>query len=352
MNLLLESARNAFRERRRLVAPLLGFPGLTLAQCTVKVAQQNFGEHFRVLNAIAEAFSPDAIFPLMDLSVEANALGRFTLFPREESATVVKEDFSETDFSAAQKIDIANDSRVFGYVETLRMMKQKLSHGILKGAYVTGPYTLAALLIGADEAATATLMRPDELYEICKLTTEKILVYVRLLIEAGADMICVLEPSAVMLGPKEFGQFSARYVSKISAACTESGVASVYHICGNSMHLVEQMANSGVDALSLDSPQAGIDLPAVAKRIPADVVLIGNASPIGAMLTGKPSEVEAEVQQLLGSMDPFPNFILSTGCDLPQETPADNIHAFMKAGRSYVVGGRVGVQRSLPVLPF
>ena len=340
MKLLLESARNAFRENRRLVSPLLGFPGLSLAGCTVKVAQQNFGEHFRVLNAIVEAFSPDAIFPLMDLSVEANALGRFTIFPREESATVVKEEFSETDLSAARKIDIANDSRVFGYVETLKMMKQKLPHGILKGAYVTGPYTLAALLIGADEAATATLMRSEELHEICRLTTEKVLGYVRLLIAAGADMICVLEPSAVMLGPKEFGRFSARYVSEISAACAESHVAAIYHICGNSMHLVEQMANAGVDALSLDSPQAGIDLPAAAKRIPAEVVLIGNVSPIGAMLTGKPCEVESEVKQLLQSMDSFPNFILSTGCDLPQETPAENIHAFMEAGRNYVVGGR------------
>jgi uroporphyrinogen decarboxylase len=36
-------------------------------------------------------------------------------------------------------------------------------------------------------------------------------------------------------------------------------------------------------------------------------------------------------------MDPYPNFILSTGCDLPQETPLENIRAFMETGRSHQI---------------
>ena len=35
----------------------------------------------------------------------------------------------------------------------------------------------------------------------------------------------------------------------------------------------------------------------------------------------------------LREMEPYPNFVLSTGCDLPQETPRENIQAFMDAGR-------------------
>jgi len=41
--------------------------------------------------------------------------------------------------------------------------------------------------------------------------------------------------------------------------------------------------------------------------------------------------------ELMDAMKPYPNFILSTGCDLPQEIPVDNIEAFMKAGREYEV---------------
>ena len=31
-------------------------------------------------------------------------------------------------------------------------------------------------------------------------------------------------------------------------------------------------------------------------------------------------------------MAPYPNFILSTACDLPAETPLENIHALMAQG--------------------
>ena len=101
------------------------------------------------------------------------------------------------------------------------------------------------------------------------------------------------------------------------------------------MHLAGKMAESGVDAVSLDSPAAGVDLPAAAKSLPSEIVIMGNVNPTGALLSGRPAEVEAEATELLRRMDPYPNFVLSTGCDLPQETPIENIQAFMRAGRRY-----------------
>lgn len=47
-----------------MVAPLVGFPGLNITNCTIKLAQQNYGEHFKVMKAIAESFEPDVIFPM------------------------------------------------------------------------------------------------------------------------------------------------------------------------------------------------------------------------------------------------------------------------------------------------
>ncbi len=333
----LDLLRNAYSERRRLVAPLMGFPGLNLTGCSVKLAQQNYGEHFRVLKAIADTYRPDAVFPMMDLSVEANAIGRYTVFPKEESATVVHDEFRLEDLAAAQRVNISFDARLLGYVETMKLMSIGFPAGILRGAYVTGPYTLAALLMGAEEAATSTVTRPDMLHEVCSFATGKIQQYFRLLIAAGAQLICVLEPSAVMLGPAQFEEFSAVYVSRLCESCSETEVSTVYHVCGNSMHLVKAMARSRIDALSLDSAEAGVDLSIVAERIPEDVILIGNLNPTGSILYGQPDEVERDVNDLLDKMREHPNFVLSTGCDLPQETPDENIRAFMRAGRGYVV---------------
>lgn len=333
--LFLQKVRKAHEEGRRLVAPLMGFPGLNITGCTVKLAQQNYGEHYRVIKSLADAFEPDLIFPLMDLAVEANALGRYTIFPKEESATVVRDNFNLDEVFNRRRINISFDTRLLGYVETMKLMSIGVSDKIMRGAYVTGPYSLAALLMGADEAAVATVQMPDDLDQLCEFTTEKIQEYVRLLIASGAQVICVLEPSAVMLGPEQFHRFSARFVGHITNSCKYTGVSTVYHTCGNTMHLVSAMAEAGVDAVSLDSPTVGVDLPRVAETIPDDVVIIGNINPTGAILQGTPAQVENEVLQLLRSMDPYPNFVLSTGCDLPQETRIENIHAFMRAGRGY-----------------
>jgi uroporphyrinogen decarboxylase len=332
-----EKLRSAQDEGRRLVVPLVGFPGINMTGCTIKLAQQNYGEHFRVMKAIAETYEPDIIFPLMDLAVEANALGRYTLFPQEESATVVRTEFSLEELTQIAQVNIAFDTRLIGYVETMKLMRIGLPDSVLKGAYVTGPYTLAALMMGADEAAMATVLRADELHAVCEFTTERIQEYVRLLIAAGAQVICVLEPSAVMLGPEQFATFSAGYVRYIIESCKYAGVATIYHTCGNTMHLVDKMVEAGVHAISLDSQDAGVDLPAVAKRLSSDAVIMGNVNPTGTILKGKPQDVEEEVHDLLERMAAYPSFVLSTGCDLPQETPLENIHAFMRAGRRYRV---------------
>lgn len=333
--LLAKALKKSIDEKRRLVVPLVGFPGLNITCSTIKLAQQNYGEHFNVVKANAKLFLPDAVFPLMDLSVEANALGRYTIFPKEESATVAKEEFSPNDLDKIKKIKISCDTRLHGYVETVKLMSLGLPDNIVRGAYVSGPYTLAGLLMGADNAAAATIMDKDELHRICQFTTEKIIDYVRLLLVNDVQMICVLDPSAVMLGPSQFEEFAGNYTKQIVEHCNNTETAVVYHICGNTMHLIDKMCEAGVDALSLDSSETGVDLKIIAEKIPKDVIIIGNISPVGKLLYGTPDEVIAEVNELLKIMEPYPNFILSTGCDLPQETPIENIKAFMQAGRDY-----------------
>jgi uroporphyrinogen decarboxylase len=331
---LSELAHEAFREKRRLVAPLMGFPGVEMIGSTIKLAQQNFGEHYKAVRCLVDAFRPDLVFPLMDLSVEANALGRYTVFPRGESATVPKDAFSFDELDRLSRINITFDSRLMGFVETLRMMSVSLPPGVRKGAYVVGPFTLAGLLMGADDTVMATLLDAEGLHRLCHFTTEKIQEYIQLLLAAGADVICILEPSAVMLSPDQFSEFSAIYIRHITTSFKYSRANFVYHTCGNTMHIVEKMARSGVQGISLDSADMGVDLAAAASRLPPEVVVIGNISPATTMRFGSPGDVRREVSGLLREMEPYPNFILSTGCDLPQETPIENIRAFMEAGRA------------------
>jgi len=76
-----------------------------------------------------------------------------------------------------------------------------------------------------------------------------------------------------------------------------------------------------------------VDFPTAAGRIDPEVILIGNIDPVGVMVQQSPQEVARAARELLDSMARHSNFILSTGCDLPYETPYENIDAFMSEGR-------------------
>jgi len=339
MGKLIDLANSFYSENKRLVAPLLGFSGVKLAGSSIKLAQQNHEEHFKVVSSLVDKFRPDIQFVLMDLSVEANALGLNTIFPPHESATVLKKDreFSMDDLDLLRKIEFDSDSRLLSYVKTVELMKRNFPSEVKVGAYVSGPYTLAGLIIGAEEAGLMAAREPEKLEKICAFTTECIMKYARLLLSAGADTVCVLEPSGVMLGPSHFNKFSAVNVKEIVEICHSENVDCVYHVCGNSMHLIEEMVQSGVDALSLDSKDNNVNLLEVANNVPKKIVIIGNMSPTKTIVYGNPEEVKTEVRDLLELMNKFPNYMLSTGCDLPLETPLDNISAFMETGRNYVV---------------
>jgi uroporphyrinogen decarboxylase len=334
LNNLLEKA---YKSNKRLVAPLAGFPGVNIVETTIKIAQQNYGEHFKVIRKIADEFNPDIIFPLMDLSVEANATGRYTIFPKNDSATVPKDKFNLNEIEIMKKVDISKDTRLLGYVETVKLMSENLPKNMVIGAYVTGPYTLSALIMGADEAAIATIVEKEKLRKLLEFSLLVILKYTEMLISVGAELICVLEPTAVMLGPEQFEEFSSNYIKDIVKYCRKNEVSTVYHTCGNTMHLIKKMEESGVDGLSLDSEEVGVDLHEVAHLVKSDIAIIGNISPVHTMLKGTPEELEKEVFELMSKMNSCKNYILSTGCDLPQETPIENIRAFMGAGRKFSI---------------
>ena len=99
------------------------------------------------------------------------------------------------------------------------------------------------------------------------------------------------------------------------------------------MHIIDLMLDTGADGISLDSRETGVDLAAVAEKTPEDVAVIGNINPTEIMLLSSSGQVKSAVAELMDTMKTYPHFVLSTGCDLPQAVPLENLSAFMEAGR-------------------
>jgi len=267
---------------------------------------------------------------MMDLSVEAEAIGLPVSYPINESPTVsghpVK---SPVDLEAFRVVDPLHDARVHTFEATMRRMA---GLDLLKGAYVIGPFTLAGLMMGATEVAIATVDAKELVHAAAAYATEVIVPYAKALAAAGAEMICILEPSSMFISPRAFRRFSGAYVRQIVDAlhATSEDPMTLLHVCGNAKHLVKAMCETGVQGLSLDAP---MDTVATIEAMPEDVVFVGNVDPVSVMVQSSPEQVASATRGLLEAMAPYPNFILSTGCDLPPETPLANIEAFMHAGR-------------------
>jgi len=313
---------------RPLVIPLMGYPGIQLTQSTIKQNEFNWGLHFWSVYELAKRFEPDGIFFMMDLAVEANALGLPVRFPLWESPSVeyplVK---ATTDLNQFLALDPLKDGRVAAFIETMRLMSAHLD--ILKGAYVIGPFTLAGLLIGANDIAMATITDKETVLGVLEFCVGTIGRYAKALEAAGCDMIAILEPTAVMLSPQSFWQFSGQFIKRL---VENMGVFPILHICGDTHHLIPEMIRTGAKGLSLDSL---VDFSKVMGRVPEDIYLIGNIDPVRVMLQETPQGVGKAIDDLLSAMSSHKNFILSTGCDLPPETPLQNIEAFMQAGKSW-----------------
>ena len=323
----MNALRNWVERLGRLpVAPLIGYPGARLTGTTLRENLFDAETHTNSLRAIASRWHPDILLPMMDLSVEAAALGLSVRFPDNESPTVEEHPVRRlADLERFAATDILADPRLQAFLHTISDLADREEASL--GAYVVGPFTLAGLLMGANEAAIATIRNPDLVHEVLQFSTQVSRSYAYACVEAGADLVVILEPTAVLLSPMAFSEFSGQYVQSIASGCA---ALSVLHICGDTSALLDGMCETGVHGLSLDSV---VDFGAAVKNVPESVVLIGNIDPVRVMGAADPSVVTGAVRDLIEAVNGHKNFILSTGCDLPLETPLENIDKLIDTAR-------------------
>ncbi len=309
-------------KRKIPVAPLMGFPGIQFTQTTIKDNLEDAKTQFNSLNMLYKKYRPDIMFPMMDLSVEAEVLGCEIYKPEDSSYTVVSHPLENIE--DIEKFRLPNpqkSGRMPIVLDVINMMNNNIN--CLSVAYITGPFTLAGLLSNVTTLIKNVVKAPDFLNKIIKFVTKVNEIYGKALINAGADGICILEPTATGLAPDQFWKFSGKYIKKLRAAWN---IPVTLHICGDSSHLIPKMIKTGSECLSFDSM---VNLSTVIKEIPQNVFVMGNIDPVNVIAYGKKEDIKKEVRNLLSETKEFSNFILSSGCDLPPDTNLENINYLM-----------------------
>jgi len=312
---------------RPAVAPLIGAPGAALTSTTLRQNLSDEEAHTESIRAVHARWPSDIVLPMMDLSIEAGALGLAVRFSDHEPPTVQEHPVKEkADLDRFRAVDVLSDRRLRSVLRTLANLSS-LDDAMLC-AYAVGPFTLAGLLMGANEIAMATIRKPDLVHATLQFAARIAETYAAECLVAGAQGVLLLEPTAALLSPTAFEEFSGRYIARLTE---QLDAMCMLHVCGQTTPLLDAMCATGVDGLSLDAP---VDFPRVIDRIPVSMTLIGNIDPVRVLRAGDPGAVRAEVRCLRAGMARHENFILSTGCDLPLETPPETIDAFFDAARA------------------
>ena len=119
------------------------------------------------------------------------------------------------------------------------------------------------------------------------------------------------------------------YVKRVIDALQDENFAVLYHNCGNSVpQMLDSIYELGAAAYHFGN---AIDMEAVMKATPADILVMGNIDPAGQFANGTPESITAATRDLLAHCGSYPNFVPSSGCDIPAHAKWENIDAFFKA---------------------
>ena len=315
---------------RKKPIPVLSFPSVQLMGITVRELIASSDSQARGMKLIADRVDAGASVSLMDLSVEAEAFGAQVRFSDHEVPTVIGSLVTDEDEADALQVPSVGAGRTGIYVEAIeKACKLITDRPVFAG--VIGPFSLAGRLMGVSEAMVLCYEEPDMVDTVLEKATAFLMDYINAYKKAGANGVVMAEPLAGMLSPRLAAQFSAPYVKRIVEAVQDENFLLVYHNCGDNVLLMaEEIVSCGAAAYHFGN---AVDLSQMLPHVPQDCLVMGNVDPAGQICGGTPDSVTAATRAVIESCGHAPNFVLSTGCDVPPHSPWDNIDAFFRAAQ-------------------
>jgi len=312
--------------------PILSFPGIQLINTTVSELVHNGKLQAECMKAVADRWDTLAAVSLMDLSVEAEAFGSPVRFSDDEVPAVSEAIVNNEDDELKLSVPKVGDARTGVYVDAIREAKKLITNRPVF-AGIIGPFSLAGRLMDMTEIMILCYDEPELVHRVLEKVTQFQIKYSKAMIEAGADGIIMAEPAAGMLSPALIGEFSSPYAGRIIEAVETDECIFIYHNCGNStLTLTKEILDTGAKAFHFGNK---IDLSEMLKLIPSDKIVMGNIDPTEQFRNGTPESIREDTLSVLTNCGSYPNFIISSGCDIPPASPIENIDAFFNATRKY-----------------
>ena len=312
--------------------PILSFPCVSLLEVTVRELISDSELQAMGMKMVAERTDAAAAVSFMDLSVEAECFGAIVCVSDDEVPTVKGRLINDIDEAEALEVPKIGSGRTQIYIDAIKKASEMISdRPVLAG--MIGPFSLAARLLDVSEIMIDCYDDPDMVHLVMDKATQFLIEYAKAYKAAGANGIVLAEPVSGLLSPSLEEEFSAPYVKRIVDAIQDDEFALIYHNCGdNTPRMVDSFLTFGAAAYHFGN---AVNMKDMLDKFPSDVLVMGNLDPAGVLRMGTPETVREATLEIMEKCCVYPNFVISSGCDIPPMTPWKNIDAFFEAVKEY-----------------
>ena len=313
--------------------PILSFPCVSLLGVTVRELISDSDLQAKGMKAVADRVDAAAAVSFMDLSVEAECFGATVTVTDDEVPTIKGRIINDADEAEALAVPEVGSGRTQIYLDAIKKAKESITDRPVFAGMI-GPFSLAARLFDVSEIMMDCYDDPDMVHAVLQKCTQFLTAYAKAYREVGADGIVMAEPVAGLLSPSLEEEFSAPYVKQIVDAVQNDDFIVIYHNCGDNVpKMLPSILSTGAAAYHFGN---AVDLEKdILEKVPANIVVMGNIDPVGVLRMGTPEAVREATTALLEKCNTYPNFVLSSGCDMPPKTPWENINAFFAAAKDF-----------------
>ncbi len=281
----------------------------------------------------AEKFGFDYVNTMSDPAREAADCGATVEYFDHQPVALVEDKALLADKSklASLKIpDPLGGGRMHNGIKALALFKERVgSEKVIEG-WVEGPMAEAADLRGINTVMLDFFDDPGFVRDLFAFVIEMELRFAKEQVKAGADIIGIGDAAASLVGPQIYNEFIWPFEKKLVDGIHALGTRTRLHICGNTRPLLEGMGKLGCAIVDLDylSPMAD-----GRRKMGPDQVLLGNVNPVLILRNGTPEMVTNTVAAC--HRDTGQRFIAGPGCEVPKDTPEENLRAFCEYAHTH-----------------
>ncbi len=268
-------------------------------------------------------FGFDAAILFSDILVIPEALGQKLEFLEDHGPKLSPEMRSEQDIAQLNPAGISEKLRFVA--RALQLIRKELDEQTALIGFSGSPFTLASYMIEGKPTRhfkyikSMIYNRPDLVHRLLEKLTAAVVEYVRMQIEAGAQVVQIFDTWGSILPLHLFEEFSGSYLNRIAAALLHLNVPIILFSMGGMDHLI-QLADSPAQVLGIDWHT---DLAQAKKLFGDEYALQGNLDP--TVLYGDKAAIRREVQRILNVYGPESGHIFNLGHGILPDIPLENV---------------------------